>query len=780
MLKNFIRTTLRNLWRYKGFSTLNMLSLALGIAFALVIGLWVQDEWRYNRFHDQIDRLYLVWTNADWGGVQTWETSPGPLRPQVKAEIPEVKGATRVSSSAIEHLLTIGDKNVKESGLYVDNDFLKMFSFPLAEGDPNSALQSPNSIVLTRQVADQLFGHDDPIGKAVKLDNNKAFTVTGIIERVPEHSTIQFRWLLPFEEFENENPWAKTWGNVSFKTYLELHESADQEAVEEKMATFEGPQGRALAFFLQPFKDKYLFGDFEEGRQVGGRIEYVQLFSAVAIFLLIIACINFMNLSTARATYRAKEIGVRKTVGANRRSLIVQFIGEALFLSCLSFGLALFLARLALGQFNLWFEKSIQLDLSNPFFWVLSLGLITICGLLAGSYPALLMSGIKPVRILKGELLQIKDQSVLLRRALVVFQFVISGILIVATFTISQQMAYVQSNQNGVDRNNLFHVFLNTDEQTNIAVQERLSSSTSIESFTITGGNPMNNGGSSGDLRWPGKSEEEMLLVAGLTVDDQFLTTMGLELVAGRDFSKNIASDTSNYIVNESLVKELGLEDPIGTKIGFWNGDGQIIGVVKDYHLQSLHIPIRPMLLCYTSWDWLLWVRPVEGKTKEALAEMEDILAELRPGYPFEYEFADQLYAGLYRNELLTGKLANVFGIIAIIISCLGLLGLAAYSTERKRKEISIRKVLGASIQSILQLLSREFFWLIIVSLVITIPLGWFIMQTWLKQFAYRIDIPWWIFGLVGLISISITMLMVGIHSIRAAVSNPVKSLRDQ
>ena len=572
----------------------------------------------------------------------------------------------------------------------------------------------------------------------------------------------------------------KTWGNVSFNTYLELHENAEQGTVEEKMATFEGPQGRALTFFLQPFKDKYLYGDFEDGQQVGGRIEYVQLFSAVAIFLLIIACINFMNLSTARATYRAKEIGVRKTVGANRKALIAQFIGEALFLSCLSFALALLLARMALVQFNLWFEKSIPLDFGNPFFWMLSLGLILVSGLLAGSYPALLMSGIKPVRILKGELWQIKDQSVLLRRALVVFQFVISGILIVATFTISQQMAFIQDNQNGIDRNHLFHVYIDTDEATNLAIQERLRASTAIESFTTTGDNPMSNNGSSGDLEWPGKGEEEMLLVAGLMVDDQYLETMGLELVGGRNFSKNRAIDTSNYLVNESLVKELGLENPIGTQIDFWNGKGQIIGVIKDYHLQSFHIPIRPQVIGYSSWEWLLWIRPEAGKTKEALADVENVLAELRPGYPFEYEFADQMYAGLYRNELLTGKLANVFGIIAIIISCLGLLGLAAYSTERKRKEISIRKVLGASIQSILQLLSREFFWLIIVSLVITIPSGWFIMQTWLKQFAYRIDIPWWIFGLVGLISITITMLMVGIHSVRAAVSNPVKSLRDQ
>ena len=780
MLKNYLKIAFRNLWRYKGFSLLNIISLTLGIAFTLLIGLWVHDEWSYNRFHENLDDLYMVRTNMDWGGLRTSDSAPGPFRTTVKEEVPEIKAATRLTWNE-GRLLTVDKKNIKSVGIHVDDDFLKMFTFPLIDGDLETALNDPKAIVLTKSLAEKLFGTQDPIGLTLKLDNEIEKKVTAVVEDVPRNSELQFTWLASWIPWEEERDWAKTWGNVSFKTYVQLVHDAELESVNKKIAKIGKAEERALTFFLQPFSDTYLYANYRAGKQDGGRIEYVRIFFAVAVFLLIIACINFMNLATARSSRRAKEIGVRKTVGATRSLLRKQFFGEALLLSSIAFLLALLLTEWTLSWFNSLFEKEINIDYTNPVLWVAAIGLVLITGLMAGSYPAFLLSTLKPVKVLKGDILKVGDRSAFLRKGLVTFQFVISGLLIVATLTIHQQINFIKNKNLGIDRNDLFYMVAEgaLEEKTTLFKQE-LEKSTDIRSVTLTGNNPMDVQGFSGDLSWPGKNPEETVLVAGMGVGDNFLETMGLELIEGRPFSKDFPTDTSNYIVNEAMVNAVGLENPIGTEIDFWNGKGKIVGVLKDYHMQSLHVEIRPMVLIYSPNDWFIWIKPESGKTKEALAQTEEVIKTLNPGYPFEYQFADAEFEAQYQNETLIGNLANAFGIIAIIISCLGLLGLAAYSAERRRKEIGIRKVLGASVTSIVELLSKDFIHLILIALSIALPLGWYLMQLWLKQYAYRIDIQWWVLALAGVLAIGVTFLTVGFQSVRAALRDPVESLRNE
>ena len=784
MFKSYIKIAWRNIIRYKVFSFINIISLSIGIAFALFISLWVKDEFSYNQFHKNLDDLYLIQTNADWGGLQTWPTTPGPLAEKIRADIPEVLSATRLTWEQ-EQLFKFDQKSIKSKGMYVDPAFLSMFSFDLLEGDPKTALNQPNSIIITEKLATQLFGHKDPIGQSVTMDmtvEEVVFTVSGIAKDVPIHSEIQFTWLAPWDTWATGKDWVKTWGNVSFRTYLQKMPEASAETINEKMLAIEESKEHSLEFFLQGLSETYLYSSFEEGKQNGGRISYVRLFSAIALFLLVIACINFMNLATARSSRRAKEIGIRKTIGASRQSLNLQFMGEAILLSTIATGFGLLLVQLGLKQFNLLFSKEIYIDYSDPIFLLTILGLILVSGLLAGSYPALLLSSFRPVHALKGDRMQLADRSALLRRGLVIFQFCLSIFLIVATFVIHQQVHFIKNKNLGIDREDLFSTYLEGKLYSNQeAYHEELLKSPAIQSVSFTQSNPMNINGSSGDLNWPGKTTDEMVLVAPMAVGEGFTETFGIELLDGRDFSSSIPTDTSNYIVNESLVEAIGMEDPVGKPIDFWMGEGKIIGVIKNYHLQSLHIPIRPMILTYIPDNVeFAWIKPVPGKTKEALAYAEQVVEKLNPGFPFEYSFADDEFEQQYQNETLIGNLANIFGILSLIVSCLGLLGLAAYASERRRKEIGVRKVLGASVQSIVALLSTEFIKLIFIAILIATPVAWFFAERWLENFAYSVDLHFSIFVIAGLAAIALTLITISFQSIRAALINPIDSLRNE
>lgn len=781
MLQNYLKIAWRNLLRYKGFTLINVIGLTLGIAFALLIGLWVQDEWSYNRFHAKLDDLYYVRTNVDWGGAHTWSTTPGPLAEVMRAEAPEIKAAARMTWGD-EELLTVGEENLKSEGLYADPELLSMFSFPVVEGDPYTALDAPDDIVLTQSLAEQLFGFENPVGQSVTMNKEEVFTVSAVVADVPTQSEIQFAWLKPWQTYVKERSWMKSWGNVNIRTYVQLQPGVEVATANDKIAFLGEAREKKMEFFLQPLSETYLYSKWEAGVQEGGRIEYVRLFSAIAIFLLIIACINFMNLATARSSRRAREIGIRKVVGASRSSLMRQFMGEALLLAVVSLLLAIVLAQAGLTWFNELFGKEIAIDYADPMFWGAALILAVIVGLLAGSYPAVLLSSLKPVRILKGDILKVGDSSAWLRKGLVVFQFAISVFLIVGTLVVHRQIAYVKNKNLGIDRQDLFFTVLEGElEGKQETFRQELEGSPLIQSVTFTGNNPMNLNSSSGDLEWPGKAPDEQILVAAMQIGDGFTQTMGIELIAGRDFSKDRPADTSNYIVNQATVEAIGLEDPIGTEVEFWNGKGAIIGVTRDYHLNSLHVPIRPMVLTYAPENtWFVWVKPAAGKTQEALAYTQAVAEKLNPGYPFAPRFADEEFARQYQSETLTGKLANVFAGIAILISCLGLFGLAAYSVERRRKEIGIRKVLGASVASIIELLSVDFMKLILIALLIALPLGWHFMQQWLQSFAYRIDFEWWMFAAAGMAAIIIAAATISGQAIRAATGNPVEAIKEE
>ncbi len=783
MLKSYITIALRNIMRYKVFSLINIISLSIGIAFALFISLWVKDEFRFNQFHENLSDLYYVHTNVNWGSLQTWTNTPGPLADRLRSDFPEVHSVVRLASDE-EMLLQVDQKNRKSKGLFVDPEFLSMFSFELLEGDAQTALNDPNSIVLTQKLAAQLFGHQDPIGQYVSMKTFEAelvFTVRGIVKDVPFHSEIQFNWLAPWDAWAAGKDWVKTWGNVAFRTYVQMMPDASFEVLDQKLRGMEKAEEHGLEFFLQPLSETYLYSKFTAGKQDGGRIEYVRLFSAIATFLLVMACINFMNLATARSSRRAKEIGIRKTVGASRPALTFQFMGEAILLSAISTGLGLVMVQFSLDWFNHLFAKEIAINFSDPGLLVAIFALIIVSGLLAGSYPAFLLSSFKPVNTLKGDQIQLADRSAILRKGLVVFQFCLSIFIIIATVVIHLQVHYIKNKNLGIDREDLFYTQMEGELYSNQSTyHQALLESPAIKSVTFTQSNPMNMGGSSGDLSWPGKAADETVLVAPMTVSEGFTKTFGVEMKEGRDFSAAIPGDTSNYIVNETLVKAIGLEDPVGSPIEFWMGKGQIIGVVSDYHLQSLHIPIRPMILTYFPLNTsMVWIKPFPGKVEDAIAHVEEISEKLNPSYPFEFHFADEAFEQQYKNETLIGKLANVFTVLSLIVSCLGLLGLSIYAAERRRKEIGIRKVLGASVASIVTLLSSEFVKLTFVAILIATPLSWYLAERWLQNFAYSVDIHFNLFVLAAFSVVLITLFTVSFQSIKAALSNPVNALKD-
>ncbi len=776
MIRNIIIVSWRNMLRNRTLTSINISSLTLGMTMLMLIGLWIADEYQVNRFHDHLDQLYRVRTNAQWGELQTFSNTPGPLRDVMKEEVPEIKAATRLSNS-MDYLLSLGKKNVESKGMYVDADFIEMFSFATIEGDPISALSSIDQIILTENTANRLFGIENPIGQVIKIDNTTDFSVGAVLEDPPKDSEITFEWLLPWQVFEKDRDWSKTWGNVSFPTFVMLNEQANSDQINDKISHLGQAAEFDLEFFLQPFADQYLYGNFEAGIQTGGRIDYLKLFGTIAIFLLIIACINFANLSSARARTREKEIGVRKTMGASKNNLIFQFLTESLLISIISFSLALFLSKLLLGSFNSIFGKSIEIPFTSFPFWLMAFGLVVISGLLAGSYPSFILSQRKPREILAGTQIKKSDRSISVRRGMVIFQFSIAIFLILSTLVINQQIEFVKESNLGLDRNNLFYTTVGEDKTS--LMLNTLAASGAIKYITSSSDNPMSINSSSGDLSWPGKNQDQMVLVAPIQVGDHFIETMGLELVAGRGLSSTFISDTSNYVVNETAVKIMGMDDPIGQEIDFWNGTGKIVGVIKDYHLESLHAPIRPQILTYQPENYALWIKPLDGQVEEAIRDVKDAFTAINPGHNFMYTFADDEYEKEYKNEILTATIANIFSGIAIFISCLGLLGLVIFIAERKQKELSIRKVLGASVTNLIQLLSREFLLLIVLAAGIGLPLGWYLIDGWLAAFSYGIHVKVWHLLLAVSLPFIIALLITSGIGYKVFKNDPVKVLKD-
>ena len=785
-LTHFLKIGFRNLMRHKVFSLINISGLALGMASALLIMLWVRDELSYNRFHRNLDRLYRVVEEQHYPGAEDLTTSstPGPLAPAMQAELPEVEHAVKFTWE-IEQLLALDDKAFKEKGYYTDSNFLRAFTFPLVLGVAEKALAQPNSIVVSEKLAQKFFGSAAAaLHRTLKINNQHNYKITGIAKDVPKNSSLQFDFLMPIADFEArpEGGWLSEWGNNGIKTYLLLRPGADAQALNAKIKGFHKAhkEGSHIDLFLQPVSEMYLHSDFRKGKAGGGRIENVRLFSIVAVFILVIACINFMNLSTARSVRRAKEVGVRKVVGAPRSSIIGQFMGESILIALLACLVAVNLAQLLLPAYNDLTGKTIRIEYSDPAFLALVLGIALFTGLLSGSYPAFFMSSFQPIAVLKGAL-KLSDREAAFRKGLVVFQFFLSAVFMISTLVVYRQIHFIKNKNLGLDRENVIYVPKEGELDRNYELfKAELLQTPGIAHVTAASQNPLAVGSSTGGIEWEGKEQDGDILFTVLEADYDFLKTMNIALKEGRDFSPSFGTDTAAYLVNEEAVRLMQLKNPVGQKLS-GNRNGHIIGVVRDFHTTSMHAGMQPVLinLGHNNTSCIL-VKTEPGKAQQALAGIETSFRKHNPAYPFDYDFLDDDFAEMYKSETTMGKLATNFSVIAIFISCLGLFGLALFTAEQRTKEIGIRKVLGATVPNIVGMLSKDFLKLVLVANVIALPLGWYLMHSWLQDFAFRTSIDWWIFALACVATFLIALVTVSFHAVRTAIANPVGSLRSE
>jgi putative ABC transport system permease protein len=789
MLRNYLKTALKNLWKNKAFSAINILGLALGIACSLLIMLWVHDEYNVDTFHKNGNQLYSVFERQYRDGqIDAAFGTPGILADEMKKVLPEVQYATDYGWNTL-NTFEANNKILKENGNNAGQDFFKMFSYPLLRGNVITALQSPLDITISKKMAEDFFGSpDEAIGKTIRYQNKKDLKITAIFDNVPANSSAQFDYIINWQTFLEGNGWAKDWTNNGPPTFIMLRKGTDAAAFEKKITRFldnynkEQTKNDYVRLGIKKYGAVYLNSNFKNGEFSDGRIQYVRLFSIVAIFILLIACINFMNLTTARSVKRAKEISVRKVVGAVRYALIRQFIGEALLIVTLSVVVALVLTSAALPKFNELTGKHISLPLDNRAFWLSIGGLLLVTGFVSGSYPALYLSSFNPVRVLKGSL-KFTSGALRFRKGLVVFQFLLSIVLIVGTIVINRQVNYIQSINLGYDRENLIYIPLEGDLANKYEIFKAQALNTpGIKDVTSMSQNPTQIDNGTGGVSWEGKDPNAAIEFTWIAAGYDFIKTMHTQMARGRDFSTSFATDSVGYIINEAALKRIGYKDPIGKPLTFWGKNGTIIGVVKDFHFNSLHTAINPLVVRLgenLGWGQAL-VRTTPGKTKLAISALEKICAKLNPKFPFTYQFSDQEYQKLYRNEQVVEQLSNYFAFLAIFISCLGLLGLVLFTAEQRTKEFGIRKVLGASGVSLFNLLSKEFLVMVFIALVIATPLAWLAMNKWLQNFEYRVGISWWVFVFAGLVAISIALVTVSFQAIRTALANPVKSLRTE
>jgi putative ABC transport system permease protein len=796
MLKNYLLTAWRNLTRNKAFSLINILGLSLGLASSLLILLWVQDQRRMDAFHARSPQLYAVYERTfSEGKVDAGPNTSGMLARELKRKIPGVRYATGYDHREDEEtVFSLDDKRISVRGSSADSSFFQMFSFPLLEGTPATALSSPNSIAISKTMAVSFFGSPKAaFGRSLRMNNRRLMHITAVFDDLPANSSLQFAYVVNYNTLLEELDWLGDWIYRRPATYIELQPGVDPARVEAQIKNFVTPYlkddgtGFRVELGLQRFDQVYLHNLFRDGYPEGGRIEYVRLFTVIAVFILLIACINFMNLATARAVKRAKEVGIRKAIGALRGALIAQFIGEALLMTAFAIVVALGLVILTLPAFRtLTGQSSIVLPLGLPAFWLAILGLLLVTGLVAGSYPALFLSSLRPVRVLKGTL-KFGSGAVLFRKGLVLFQFILSIVLIIGTLVISNQVHYMRTKDLGYDRDNLVYVPFQGDLALRFGVfRQQLLNEPGIAGVTECQQPPSHIERHVFDVNWEGKRADEHVVVIFNTISNGYLSMMKVPVIQGRDFSRDHPSDSSAILINEQTRAMLGFKDPIGKRVTSWGVQHTIIGVVKDFHLRSLREPIDPLILYfgsdsdYMTYGGIALVKTVPGQAHEAVASMEKVFRSLEPAFPFRYYFTDEEYQKLYSSEQTVSQMADSFSALAIVISCLGLLGLSMFTAEQRRKEIGIRKVIGASTGSIIALLSREVIRLIVLAALVAAPIAGIAMNGWLQSFAYRVSIGWWVFLAAGGAALAIALVTISWQAVKAARANPVRALRSE
>jgi len=788
MIKNYIKTTLRSLLKNRSYSFLNIAGLAIGIACASLIFLWVQDELTYNHNFEKRDVLYKVYENQTYNGkTSTFFGTPGPMAKAMKSEIPGIKNAARMTGDDDQALFALGEKAITEKGNYADPEIFSMLQLPFTKGSASNAFRELKSVVISEKMAQKFFGDADPIGKLLKVNNTENYTITGVFKDLPQNSTYQFQWLIPMANIDHKQPWMTIWGANWCRTLVELEPNANLAAINQKLAKYIASKTKATnttQCFLFAMNDWNLHNNFTDGKMDGGRIQYVKIFSFIAWIILLIACINFMNLSTARSEQRAKEVGVRKVMGAGKGKLIGQFIGEAVIMSFISVLVAVGLIYIAMPSFNNLVQKELSVDIFDPshIIYLISISLVT--GLLAGSYPAFYLSSFNPISVLKNIKIKSSAGSGFIRQSLVVMQFSVSIILIIGTVIIYQQIQHIKNRGLGYDKDNLVYLNLQGDQADHFTpVYNDLMRSGMVENASLSDNTVLGIGSNNDNYSWDGKDASKNPLISWQNVSPQFISTMGLKLAAGHDFNTDSKIDSSNVIINEAFAKQMGKEGRVG---GIVREGGtkplQVIGIMKDYLYNDIYGTAAPLVLYnHPSGTGILTIRFKPGvNIQDALAKAGAIFKTDYPGYPFEYQFIDSDFEQFFKTETLTGTLAGVFASLAIFISCLGLFGLAAYTAERRIKEIGIRKVLGASVSGLAGLLSKDFLKLVGISCLIAFPFAFWGVNNWLQSYQYRVTINWWVFALAGITALVIALATVSFQAIKAALMNPVKSLRSE
>jgi len=795
MLRNYIKIAWRNLVNNKVYSALNIVGLAAGMAVALIIGLWVVHEYSYDQFLPNGDQLYQAKINftSTHDGMHTQDAMSLPIGDVLKKDYPEIKYVARVDWDQ-KHDLLVGDKKLYLNGMGVGADFLKMFQFPLVKGSAATALSDPYTILLTESTAKALFGDADPMGKMVRFDNKDNLKVVGVLKDTPENSSMYFKYLFPFEYLISALDWMKSaptsWTDNSFQIYVMLQPNASYAELAPKIKDIVSKHSEKMRpakpeIILHALKDWHLRSEFKNGKVSGGFIDYVRMFGIIGILVLLIACINFMNLSTARSEKRAREVGVRKAIGSQRSDLIFQFLTESLLITFIAFVLSIAIVQLVIPSFNALADNSIRIPWSNPIFWAIMLSYVLITGLLAGSRPAFYLSSFNPVQVLKGSI-QLGRAAALPRKVLVVVQFSCSIALIISTVIVYQQIQYAKNRPAGYSADRLVMADLSTDlNEHYVALKSDVMQTGLVEDFARASAPVTDIYEHTSIEDWTGKNAgEESVNTVTINVSDNYFKTVGMQLLDGHGFAPKFWLDTTNVILNEAAVKRMGLKDPVGQLIS-WNnhtsGRVKVIGVVKNTVMGSPFTPVEPAIFAHSPWGSKAIFRlTAKAKTHDAIAKIGQIFDKYNPAYPFSYKFADDEYNQKFNLEVLVGKLAGIFAGLAIFISCLGLFGLAAYVAEQRTKEIGIRKVLGASIAQVWMLLSTDFVILVGISCLIASPIAFYFLHDWLQKYDYRISIGPVVFVASSIVAIVITLLTISFQAISAALANPVKSLRSE
>jgi putative ABC transport system permease protein len=804
MLRSCFIIAWRNIVRHKAFTAINILGLSLGMACCLFIFLWVSDEKNIDNFYHDKSQLFTVYQTVEGNGFIEGNYSTPFGKPDssngfrlpledLENAIPEVIYQAYYTTGyelpwGHPETFQFGDKMVKMEGSRAGKDFFRIFNFPFLAGNRETALTGLRDIVISHKMAIVFFGSPEKaMGKTLKFENRENFTVKAVFEDLPANTSFHFDYLLSWEAQKKLVELA----SPAIRSFVKLRADADPERTARKINAYAQPligetKGVRIGLGLQPVSESYLHGIFENGKPAGGRIEYVRIFSGVAIFILIIACINFMNLATARSVKRAKEVGLRKVVGGTRSGLAAQFFGESMLFALLAMLICILLLIILLPAFNYFTGKHIRSPLLQIGFWPWLIGLTLMTGLVAGSYPAIYLSSLRPVRVLKG-VFRFTSASIWFRKSLTVFQFVLTIVLLIATIVISRQTNYVQNTHLGYDRENLvyiriegelsqpakYHLFKQEASRLpGIMMIDRSSEAPHEMNFVV-----------SDPIKWEGKDENTPVGFKPCSVGFDFVRLMKLQIAYGRDFSRETATDSSDaFLVNEEAVKQMGMKQPLGKWVSAWQKKGHIIGVLKDFHTGSLHEPIKPIIIDVKEYEYfgVIIIRTAAGKTRQALASLEKVYKELNPNFAFAWQFVDQEYQKLYASELILSRLSTLFASLAIFISCLGLLGLVMFAAEQRVKEIGIRKVLGASVSNIFGLFSKDFLALICIAFLIAAPFAWWMMHAWLNGFAYRTPLSWWIFAVAALSAALLAAVTVSYQAMKASLANPVKSLRNE